>query len=196
MPTTTAGSPRVETDVTGETRQYLENGMDRMLRSRQEISEMKERLGIIPYMDSTLASNWRRYLQLVRAFLKRDMINLVEVDEVRERVGGKPGKDTQRLIIDARLSNLHFLLPPGVSLVMSEGLCRVEVTLENDDVDPGELSRLTGLHLGLADVKDSFHKFKISKLYSSYFALPEVEGREVGAPHVCTACLRVNVGHT
>ena len=34
MPTTTAGSPRVETVVTGETRQYLENGMERMLRSR------------------------------------------------------------------------------------------------------------------------------------------------------------------
>ena len=60
MPTTTAGSPRVETLVTGETRQYLENGMERMLRSRQEISEMKERLGIIPHMDRTLASNWRR----------------------------------------------------------------------------------------------------------------------------------------
>ena len=59
-----------------------------------------------------------------------------------------PGKDTQRQIIGARLSNLHFLPPPGVSLVTSEGLGRVEVTLENDDVDPGELSRLTGLHPG------------------------------------------------
>ena len=95
MPTTTAGSPRVETVVTGETRQYLENGMERMLRNRQEISEMKERLGIIPYMDRTLASNRRRYLQLVRALLKRDMVNLIEADEVRERVGvflvEKPG---------------------------------------------------------------------------------------------------------
>ena len=80
MPTTTAGSHRVET------RQYLENGMERMLRSKQEISEMKERLGIIPYMDTTLASNRRRYLQLARALLKRDMVNLIEVDEVRERV--------------------------------------------------------------------------------------------------------------
>ena len=83
------------------------------------------------------------------------MVNLIEVDEVHERVGvflvDKPGKDTQRLINEARLSNLHFLPPPGVSLVTSEGLSRVEVTLENDDVDPGELSRLTGLHLGLTD---------------------------------------------
>ena len=77
MPTTTAGSPRVETVVTGETRQYLENGMERMLRSRQEILEMKERLGIIPYMDKTLASNRRRYFQLVRAFMKRYMVNLI-----------------------------------------------------------------------------------------------------------------------
>ena len=165
MPATTAGSPSVETVATGETCQYLENGMERMLRSRQEISEMKERLGIIPFMDKTLASNRRRCLQFVRALLKRDMVTLIEVDEVREHAGvflvEKPGKDTQRLIIDARVSNLHFLPPPGVSLVTSEGLSRVEVALENDDEDPGELSRLAGLHLGLADVEDALHRFKI-----------------------------------
>ena len=54
MPTTTAGPFRVETVVTGETRRYLENGMEPMLRSRQEISEMTERLGITPYMDKNL----------------------------------------------------------------------------------------------------------------------------------------------
>ena len=53
MPTTTAGTHRVETVVTGETSQYLENGMEHMLRSRQEISEMKERLVITPHMDRT-----------------------------------------------------------------------------------------------------------------------------------------------
>ena len=98
--------------------------MERTLRSRQEISEMKERLGITPNMDRALASNWRRYLQLVRAPMKPDMVNLIG----RERVGifsvEKPGKDTQRLIIDARVSNLHFLPPLGVSLVTSEGLSR------------------------------------------------------------------------
>ena len=149
MPTTTAGSHRVETAVTGETRQYLENGMERMLRSRQEISEMKERLRIIPYMDRTLSSNQRRYLQPVRALLKRDTVHLIEVDEVREHVGvflvERTGKDAQRLIIDASISNLHFLPPPGVSLVTSERLSRVGVALENDDEDPGELSRLAGV---------------------------------------------------
>ena len=92
-------------------------------------------------MEKTLASNRRRYLQLVRALLKRDMVTLIEVDEVREHVGvflvEKPGKDTQHVIVDARASNLHFLPPPGVSLVTSEGPSRVEVALENDDEDPG-----------------------------------------------------------
>ena len=58
-------------------------------------------------------------------------------------------------------------------------LSRVEVALENDDEDPEKLSRLAGLHLGPADVTDAFNRFKISKLYSSFFALPEVEGQEV-----------------
>ena len=61
-------------------------------------------------------------------------------------------------------------------LETSEGMSRVEVALENDDEDPGELSRLAGLYLGLADVKDAVHRFKISKLYCSFFALPEVQG--------------------
>ena len=85
MPTTTAGPLRVETVVTGEARQFLENG--RMLGSRQQISEIKGRLGIIPNMDRTLTSNRRSCLQLVRALMKSDMVNLIEADEVRERVG-------------------------------------------------------------------------------------------------------------
>ena len=49
--------------------------------------EMKERLGIVPYMDKTLASNRRRYLQLVRALLKRDLVTLIDATEVREHAG-------------------------------------------------------------------------------------------------------------
>ena len=100
----------------------------------------------------------------------------------------KPGKDTQRLIIDARVSNMHLLPPPGVSLVTSQGLSRVEVALENDDEDPGELSNMAGLHLGLVAVKDAFQRFTISKMYSSFFALAEVRGEEVGSPLVGRVC--------
>ena len=62
----------------------------------------------------------------MRALLKRDMVTLIEVDEVRERAGvflmEKPGKDIQRVIIDVRVSNLHFLPPLGVSLVTQRAL--------------------------------------------------------------------------
>ena len=63
----------------------------------------------------------------------------------------------------------------------------------------GKLSRLAGLYLGLADVKDAFHRFKISKLYSSFFALPEVESMEEGAPwigRVCHCFSSLPMGHT
>ena len=93
------------------------------------------------------------------------------------------------------ISDLHL----GVSLVTSEGLSGVEVALENDDEDPGELSRLAGLHLGLADVKDAFHRLIMSKLYSSFFALPEVQGQEVAAPsvgRVCSSFSSLPMSHT
>ena len=99
MSTITATSPRVETVVTDETRKYLENDVERMVRSRQEISEMKERLWIVRHMDRILTSNRKRYLHLERAFMKRDMNNLRRRDASmtsmrpeqlrRERVLGK-----------------------------------------------------------------------------------------------------------
>ena len=71
--------------------------------------EMKSVWGMFPYMDKTLASS---YLQLVRALLKLDLVTLIDANEVREHpcvfLVEKPGKDTQRLIIDARVSNMHF----------------------------------------------------------------------------------------
>ena len=79
---------------------------------------------------------------------------------------------------------MHFLTPLGVSLVTSEGLSRVEVALENDGGDPSELSRLAGLHLCLAD---------------AFFALPEVEGQEVGGAlvgRVCPCFSSLPMGHT
>ena len=74
-------------------------------------------------------------------------------------------------------------------MVTPEGLSRVEVVLNNDDEDPDGLSKLACLHLGVADVKDAFHRFKISMLYSSFFALPEIRGQEVGAPWLDVSAL-------
>ena len=97
-----------------------------------------------------------------------------------------------------RGSAICISCPPGVSLVTSEGqFGDLREPEENDDEDRGELSRLAGLHLGLADVKDAFDRFTISKLYSSSFA-PEV-GQEVGVPlvgRVCPCFRSLPMGHT
>ena len=125
------------------------------------------------------------------------------MDEVREHAEvflvEERGTNTQRRIIGARVSNMDFLPPPGVTLVTSEGLSRVEVALGDNDEDPDELSKLAGLHLEQADVKDAFRRFKISKLYSSCFALPVVLGKEVGASSVGRVCpyfSSLPIGHT
>ena len=72
--------------------------------------------------------------------------------------------------------------------------------MESDDEDPGETVEIGRfVCLGLADMKDAFHRFKISKLYSSFFALPEVEGQAVGAPwigRVCPCFSSLPMGHT
>ena len=60
--------------------------------------------------------------------------------------------------------------------------------MESDGEDPGKLSRSAGLYLGLAHVKDAFHRVKISKLYSSFFA-PCI-GR------VCLCFSSLPMGHT
>ena len=55
------------------------------------------------------------------------------------------------------------------------------------------------LGLGLTDVKYAFQRFTVSELYSSFFALREVQGQEVGAPlvgRVCSCFSSLPMGHT
>ena len=208
LPATTAESLRVETVVTGETREYFKKWYGAHAEKQARYFGDEGTFGNNPplpshHMYKTLAFNRWRYVQLVRALLKKDLVTLVEVDEVREHAEvfmvEKTGTNSQRLIICARVSNMDFLPPPGVTLVTSEGLSRVEVALGDNDEDPDELSKLAGLHLEQADVKDAFRRFKISKLYSSFFALPEVLGKEVGASsvgRVCPCFSSLPIGHT
>ena len=159
LPATTAESPRVETVVTGETRQYFENGMERMMRSRHDISEMKERFGNTPLHGQNFGLQSEALRETCTNPFEKGSGHSVQVDEVRKHdevfLVEKPGTNTQRRIIGARVSNMHFVPPPAVSLVTSEGLSRVEVALEDNDEDPDELSKLAGLHLELADVKET-----------------------------------------
>ena len=72
--------------------------MERMLRSRHEVAEIQEKAGITFCVGRTLTSNRKRYLQLVRALMKRDLVTLIPLEEVREHAGvflvEKPGKNS------------------------------------------------------------------------------------------------------
>ena len=153
-------------------------------------------------MAKTLASNRRRYLQLVRALIKRDLVTLIEVDEVREHAGvfleENQGKYTATDC--CREGQQHAFSTPAQGQLGDFGgpeSCRGS---NGDNVeDPDDLPYLEGLHLALGDVKDAFNRFKISKLYSSFFALPEVLGKEVGASsvgRVCPCFSSLPMGHT
>ena len=79
--------------------------------------------------------------------MKRDLVTLVWVEEVRERAGvyleEKPNNNSQR--IDTKVSSTHCL-PLHVSLVTSKGLSRLEVALDEDGDSACDLSKVAGLH--------------------------------------------------
>ena len=87
LPSSTAGSPAVETVVSDAARQFLGGDLQRMLRSNDEVKALKEAKKITPYMDRILATSRRRYLQVIRALLKRDMVTMLDPSEVHEHVG-------------------------------------------------------------------------------------------------------------
>ena len=61
-----------------------------------------------------------------------------------------------------------------------------------DDDGVSGLSKVAGLRLGLADVKAAFHRFKISTLYSSFFAPPEVCSVKRSWPILPDPCARAS----
>ena len=79
--------------------------------------------------------------------MKRDLVTLIWAEEVRERVGvfldGEPNNNSHWLIIDAVVSNMHFLSPPRVGLTTSEGVGCVEVAMDDDDDGAIDLSEWT-----------------------------------------------------
>ncbi len=89
-----------------------------------------------------------------------------------------------RCIVDARRTNWRFATPPGVELCTAEGLARIEVELP-DGVHPEsdaamELYRDLELSLGMADVSDAFHRFKLCRAFSKFFGVGHATAAELG----------------
>ena len=82
------------------------------------------------------------------------------------------------LIVDARRAKAHFVPPPGVRLLSSEGFGRIEIALpEGVDVESqGEIEAPNKFPIAIAttELRDCFHSFRMP-LPSEWVFLPPRE---------------------
>ena len=179
--------PLVSDVLPAGARHYLEAYHERMLRTPEEFEEA-ERTGpyIQPYFDARLKYNKKAYYRFVQ---KLQAVGLLDFTLHPKEVVGvffvwKSNKQAIRLIIDARRSNRRFRVPPGVSLCTAEGFSRIELELPAG-VDPNSEEGIkmvndTVIHVGLADVKDFFHRMRAPAWLRPFFCLPAVPAHVVG----------------
>ena len=187
LPVTTAGSPLLTDIAPEEALHFMRGKLQRMLRSTAEYERLAAETPVTPYWDRTLRSNRRKYTRFIRALHRRGLIRFLDPQRVRGRVGVffvRKKSGALRLIIDARDTNMRFCSPPSVSLVTAEGFGMVEVEVSADiDVESEEgrqvLSEI-GLCLGVGDIADAFHRFRIDEFFSSFFGMDDVRADEVG----------------
>ena len=83
--------------------------------------------------------------------------------------------------MDARPANADFREPPGVALASAETFSKIEVDFGmcgSGQVDYPDFP--FGLHVGLSDVKDCFHRIRQPRWLARYFCLMPIEARHVG----------------
>ena len=106
------------------------------------------------------------------------------------------GRRRLRLIVDARRANAHFRDPPGVELLSSEGLARIEVQMPDAGFSSYEDLRAAlqaqQVYIGMADVKDCFRRMRIDSALSQYFCLPPVKAGAFGVTEVEGAKVRTS----
>ncbi|CAK0880531.1 unnamed protein product, partial [Prorocentrum cordatum] len=97
----------------------------------------------------------------------------------------KDGGAAQRLIVDARRANECFQAPPGVSLLSSEGLSRIEVELPaSAPLGSEQAAKLLEdfcLSIGLSDVSNCSRRLRVPAWLSDYFCLPPAPAHVMGA---------------
>ena len=85
------------------------------------------------------------------------------------------------MIVDARPANAIFRDPPGVALATAETFSKIEIDFgEECDLHKLGTDPSFGLHVGLSDVKDCFHRIKQPRWLSKYFCFMPIEARHVG----------------
>lgn len=122
-----------------------------------------------PYVDPILLHQKAVYADFIQRLFHS---NLVEFRlKARESVGvffvwKKSGR--QRMVIDARKSNLWFDTPHKVSLATGSAFARIQV----DDGPP--------VQVGGVDISDAFYRIELPSEFRDLFALPPLSARALG----------------
>ena len=166
---------------------YLEGKQERMLREPADRAKLDELLGEVRvHTDAKLKHNRKEYRRFVAKLASIGLLRFTT--KPKERVGcffvWKKGRKAIRMILDARKSNRWFKEPPPVKLCSSESLGGIEVELPEEAIlDPAlgrQMLEEYSLYLGVADIKDCFHRLRMPEWMSPYFCLDPIRARDVG----------------
>lgn len=168
IPEDLSSAPCVEDLLPEEARQYLESP-ELMVRDEPPEDLIK------PYWDPALKSSRKNYRCLMQRLHKIGYLRYTFKPLARAGMFfvHKSDRKKIRLIVDARPANQLFHSPPSVQLCTSEGFARIEIEVPSH-ILPGTDEfrhhlRDRGLHFGLADVKDCFHRMRQPAWLSRYF---------------------------
>ncbi|CAK0900771.1 unnamed protein product [Prorocentrum cordatum] len=203
LPGSVRGCPLIADVAPSEVIGFLGDYHERML------APPVEKYETAPYFDPKPRFNQKEYHRLLRRLADIGVITWTSSPKCH--VGlftvEKDGGAAQRLIVDARRANECFQAPPGVSLLSSEGLSRIEVELPaSAPLGPGQAAKLLEdfcLSIGLSDVSNCFRRLRVPAWLSDYFCLPpapahvmgasgaEVDGSVLGRAEAVTPCWAV-----
>lgn len=173
LPESVAKAPMLKALLPAEMSRVLCDYEERMLRPRCErLAEGEAERRPKVHSDRPLLTSRRLYSGFVRRLkqLHRVDFTLTPEEEVGVFFVYKKGREKMRMILDCRRSNTHFLSPPGVDLLSSEGLSRIEVH------DPAGVE----IALAMADVKDCFHRMRLDGEIRRWFCYPPGTAKEFG----------------
>ncbi|CAK0791762.1 unnamed protein product, partial [Prorocentrum cordatum] len=175
LPCDVSTAPAVGTLVTGRALEYLVEAEEQMIRADAEVQLDRVTNGEIKiYTDPLLANSRRRYSTFVKDLKRKGLVGVTR--DPKEFVGvffvWKKERASMRMVLDGRRSNQRFVTPPGVELLSTEGLGRIECDTEQTGTLP--------IFLGKADVKDCFHRMMFGNHLSKYFCYPGGMAKEFG----------------
>ena len=138
------------------------------------VSRIEEARGLPGcHSDPVLLSQPRAYARLVKRCLNIRLVSLTDLQHEAELgiffVHKKGGR--QRLILDCRRTNARFVRPPGVELLSSYGLGKIEAR--------GHLRGIAS-HLGVGDVADCFHRLRLGGGIRRYVCWPSIKAKYLG----------------